>query len=107
MADVDALFSNVTKSICSLNAGELLNFEIFSQEQILSSAIVIISTDGITDDLIPEKKLTLPGYFETVLDKVGIEALQNELTDWILDWETENHSDDKTLCYMAVSREDV
>lgn len=103
----DSMFSNVTESICSVNAHELLKFEIYTVEDIDSTAIVIISTDGISDDLIPEKKLTLPGYFEETLKREGITALQDELTDWIMNWETEGHSDDKTLCYMIVCREDI
>ena len=33
------------------------------------------------------------------------DALQEELEEWISDWETENHSDDKTICYLAVTEE--
>lgn len=100
------LFSNVTNSMCSLNVNELMEFEIVSEE-IHKKAIMILSTDGIADDLIPEKKLTLPGYFEEVICDSGIEALQNELQEWIEDWETESHSDDKTLCYLAIEKEDI
>ena len=66
---------------------------------------MILSTDGIADDLIPEKKLTLPSYFEKVINAEGLDALQNELQEWIEDWETESHSDDKTLCYLVIEKE--
>lgn len=99
------LFSNVTNSMCSLNVNELLSFKIISFASYKDHAVVIISTDGIADDLIPEKKLTLPGYFRETIDKNGLDALQDELQDWISNWETESHSDDKTLCYLAIERE--
>ena len=101
------LFSNVTNSMCSLNVNELLNFEIISIDSYKDHAVIIISTDGIADDLIPEKKLTLPGYFRETIDKNGLDALQDELQDWISNWETESHSDDKTLCYLAIERKTI
>ena len=33
----------------------------------------------------------------------GGDALQCELEEWIGDWETESHSDDKTLCYLSIT----
>ena len=51
--------------------------------------------------------LTLPAlldYFQEVLRNGGINKLQTELEEWISDWETENHSDDKTLCYLAIKK---
>lgn len=103
--DEGNLFSNVTNSMCSLSVNELLGFEIISTDSYKEHASIIISTDGIADDLIPEKKLTLPGYFRETIDKNGLDNLQSELQDWISDWETESHSDDKTLCYLAIEKE--
>lgn len=105
--DTKNLFSNVTNSMCSLNVNELMEFEIIPEDEIHKNAIVIISTDGIADDLIPEKKLTLPGYFAEVIRDKGVQILQNELKEWIEDWETESHSDDKTLCYLVIEKENV
>lgn len=102
--DKGDLFSNVTNSMCSLNVSEQLSFEIVSIESYKNYTVVIISTDGIADDLIPEKKLTLPDYFKETIDNNGMDALQEELQDWISNWETEGHSDDKTLCYLAIER---
>lgn len=99
------LFSNVTNSMCSINIQELLNFEIIQNEDYKEDAIIILATDGIADDLIPEKKLTLPAYFEEVITESNVETLQDELEEWIADWETESHSDDKTLCYLMVKKE--
>ena len=99
------LFGNVTDSMCSLNVDELLDFEIVPEKACHEKAIVIISTDGISDDLIPEKKLTLPGYFQEVLKEKGIDVLQGELKEWLDDWKTDGHSDDKTICYLMIEKE--
>ncbi|WP_026527782.1 protein phosphatase 2C domain-containing protein [Butyrivibrio sp. VCD2006] len=100
----DDLFSNVTNSMCSINISELLSTEVVDKDNIKSKAIMILATDGIADDLIPEKKLTLPGYFQETIENDGVKALQNELEEWIGDWATENHSDDKTICYLSIEK---
>ena len=102
--DEKNLFSNVTNSMCSIDAMELFDFEIIPTDAYENQAIVILATDGIADDLIPEKKLTLPEYFQKVLRESGTNNLQEELEEWISDWATENHSDDKTLCYLAITK---
>lgn len=96
------LFSNVTNSMCSINAEELLSFEIVSKDSYNNIVTIIIATDGIADDLIPEKKMTLLPYFYDVLTQQGSDAMQSELKEWLKDWETESHSDDKTICYLVV-----
>ena len=99
------LFSNITNSMCSLNADELMDFQVISSDYCKNHATVIISTDGIADDLIPEKKNTLPEYFKHTLDTDGMDSLQNELQDWIINWRTDAHSDDKTLCYLVIEKD--
>lgn len=101
------MFSNVTNSICSLDAKELFDFNVVSETEWSNQAAMILSTDGISDDLIPEMKLTLPDYFRGVICEQGMEAMQAELKDWIENWETEYHSDDKTICYLVVEKEAV
>ncbi|WP_029232549.1 protein phosphatase 2C domain-containing protein [Butyrivibrio sp. VCB2006] len=104
IASADDLFSNVTNSMCSINVSELLSTEVVDKANIKSKAIMILATDGIADDLIPEKKLTLPGYFQETIENDGVTALQSELEDWLGDWATENHSDDKTICYLSIEK---
>ena len=100
----DDLFSNVTNSMCSINVSDLLSTEVVDKDCIKNDAVMILATDGIADDLIPEKKLTLPGYFQEIIENDGVMALQSELEEWIGDWATENHSDDKTICYMSIEK---
>lgn len=100
------LFSNVTNSMCSLDVNELLEYEIVKAEEFNEKIVMILATDGIADDLIPEKKLTLPNYFGEVIQENGVDTLQKKLKEWIEDWETESHSDDKTLCYLVIEKEE-
>ena len=100
-------FSNITESICSVGSMEEVSHEIITSDSIKNRAIVIISTDGISDDLIPEKMNTLPAYFMEAIRANGIASFHLELEDWISDWQTENHSDDKTLCYLMIEMETV
>lgn len=65
--DKKDLFSNVTNSMCSINVNELMSFQIIQTVNLEDDVIMIVSTDGISDDLIPEKKLTLPDYFLEVI----------------------------------------
>ncbi len=104
--DEKDMFCNVTHSMCSINVKELLDFEVLPETVYNGGAIMILATDGISEDLIPEKKLTLTAYFREVLSEKGIDGLQEELREWIENWETENHCDDKTICYLAVEKEE-
>lgn len=98
------LFSNVTNSMCSNDAESLLDFEVIPGNRVKNNAEVILATDGVSDDIFPDKKLTLPGYFYDVLITQGIEAMQSELVEWLENWETESHSDDKTICYLVLQK---
>lgn len=103
--DSTDLFSNITNSMCSMNISELMTGEVVQQEEYKKDMQIILSTDGISDDLIPEKKLTLPDYFVSVIRQNGWNILQEEISEWITDWETDGHSDDKSLCYMIIEKE--
>lgn len=103
--DAADLFSNVTNSMCSVNVAELMDGEVVENYEYSRGMQVIISTDGISDDLIPEKKLTLPEYFRSVIKENGHENLQIEIEEWIQDWKTDGHSDDKSICYMIIEKE--
>ena len=59
-------------------------------------------TDGISDDLNEKSKQELPKYLNSKLKEVGIEQLQSELIDWILNWKTQGHTDDRTICMLNI-----
>lgn len=105
LVEAGDLFSNVTNSMCSLDVRNLIGGQTFRMAANASFSAVILSSDGIADDIIPEKKLTLPEYFYSVISEKGINALQTEIEEWLDDWQTEGHSDDKTIAYMIIERE--
>ncbi len=99
------LFSNVTNSMCTLDVRNIIGGHTFKVASDKAYVAVILSSDGISDNLIPEKKLTLPTYFYDSIEEHGINALQTEIEEWLTDWQTEGHSDDKTIAYMILEKE--
>ena len=57
--------------MCSLNVNELLGFEIISIDSYKEYVSIIISTDGIADDLIPEKNLLCLDTLGRLLIQMG------------------------------------
>lgn len=93
-------FSNRTVSMASKNAKELIRskkMSIFRNDLPVS---VLLMTDGISDDLDEKSKKKLPEYLHSRLMEVGIEKFQSELIDWISNWKTQGHTDDRTLCML-------
>lgn len=93
-------FSNRTVSMGSKNSKELIRSQIISISEENLPVTVLLMTDGISDDLNENSKQELPKYLNSKLMEVGIEALQSELIDWILNWKTQGHTDDRTLCML-------
>lgn len=97
-------FGNVTNSIASDEAITLFEDEIINVSNVKDKLVVVLATDGITEDIIPEKRYTLPGYFYESLCERGIDSLKNEIIEWISNWKTTGHSDDKTICIMIIDK---
>ena len=96
-------FSNVTNSMCSENIDELFSTEVIEKSG--DDLGIIIATDGIADDILSEKKVELPAYFRDIIQSQNQMALNAEIEDWLENWETEGHCDDKTICYLIASGE--
>lgn len=95
-------FSNRTVSMGSKKSKELIRSEIISISKEKLPATVLLMTDGISDDLNEKSKQELPKYLNVKLKELGMEKLQNELIDWISNWRTQGHTDDKTLCMLNI-----
>lgn len=95
-------FSNTTISIGSKNSKELIRSKIISISEEKLPVTVLLMTDGISDDLNVNSKQELPKYLNSKLKEVGIEQLQSELIEWILNWKTQGHTDDRTLCMLNI-----
>lgn len=97
-------FSNRTVSMGSKNSKELIRSKIISISENSLPVTVLLMTDGISDDLNEKSKQELTKYLHSKLLEVGIEQLQNELIDWISNWKTQGHSDDRTLCMLSIGK---
>ena len=61
---------------------------------------VVLCTDGISDDLLPEKQITFVQelYFEYVC--LGSDERKRDLKRWLNKWPVPGHSDDKTIACL-------
>lgn len=97
------MFGNVTKSILS-NGSINMNVEIIDMCNVKEKIAIVLATDGIAEDVFPEKRLILPQYFYEAIKSNGIESLQSEIIDWLNSWGTDGHNDDKTICNMIIDK---
>lgn len=97
-------FSNRTVSMGARNSKELIRSKIIPLFKKSFPVTVILMTDGISDDLKEKSKQELPKYIQLKLIEIGIEQLQSELIDWILNWKTQGHTDDRTLCMLNIDK---
>jgi serine/threonine protein phosphatase PrpC len=96
-------FSNQTYSLASDHALDYFNVFYtpitFADELPI---VFIIATDGVSDDLKPDMLDQLPVHLYQELKEKGVIGLQQEIGDWILNWQTKNHSDDRTFCVLTM-----
>lgn len=97
-------FSNRTVSMGTRNAKDLIRSEIIPICDGTFPVTVLLMTDGISDDLNENRKEELPKYLNSRLNEVGVNMVQNELCDWIFNWKTQGHTDDRTLCMMNINK---
>jgi serine/threonine protein phosphatase PrpC len=64
--------------------------------------VFILATDGVSDDLKPEMVQELPAYLYEEFRGNGVVKMQNIIGSWILNWETQHHSDDRTFCILTM-----
>ncbi|MDQ0257847.1 serine/threonine protein phosphatase PrpC [Evansella vedderi] len=98
-------FSNQTYSLASNQALDYFKFDYtpvnFEDELPI---VFILTTDGVSDDLKPDVLKQLPAYLNKELEDKGVKGMQKVLGDWIINWETENHSDDRTFCLLTIGK---
>jgi serine/threonine protein phosphatase PrpC len=100
-------FSNQTYSLASNHA--INNFRsIYKPINFTDDlpGIFILATDGVSDDLKPEMVEQLPVYLYGELTDKGVIHMQKVIGDWIINWQTSNHTDDRTFCILSIGREE-
>lgn len=93
-------FSNITKSLAMKQAVEHITTICIPIDSQVKDLSVILTTDGVADDLMPEMLKELPSYLHNEWQQQGAEQLQYMLTEWLQNWETSHHSDDRTFCLL-------
>lgn len=93
-------FSNRTLSLASHGAAELMQANVIALDDSSMPLTVILATDGVAEDLEPGSKLRLAEYLHKSLINSDIIDVQHELEQWVLNWKTRHHSDDRTFCMM-------
>jgi len=90
-------FSNYTNSLQREFQPEL--WEIVSVESAECKAI-ILCTDGISDDLLPEKRINFAQELYSTYTNVEAAKRKRDLKRWLNRWPVPGHSDDKTIAVL-------
>ena len=63
---------------------------------------VLLATDGVADDLVPEQEGALLEALIARRQAIGIAGLQEELQGWLKNWKTQNSNDDRAIAVLAL-----
>lgn len=61
---------------------------------------VVLCTDGISDDLLPEKKMIFTKELYSTYANMESEERKRDLKRWLNEWPVPGHSDDKTIASL-------
>lgn len=61
---------------------------------------VVLCTDGISDDLLPEKQMAFVQELYSTYAYLGAEERKRDLTRWLNEWPVPGHTDDKTIACL-------
>ena len=65
---------------------------------------VVLSTDGISDDILPEKQMTFAQEIYSTYSDWEPNEIKQDLELWLNDWPVPKHSDDKTIACLFKKR---
>ena len=65
---------------------------------------VVICTDGISDDLLPDKQMIFAQELNSTYADLGSEDRNRDLKRWLKEWPVPGHSDDKTIACLYKKR---
>ena len=61
---------------------------------------VFLATDGVADDLVPERRAELAGHLAELLRSEGPDRTREEVQRWLTDWETPRSNDDRSIALL-------
>lgn len=95
-------FSNQT---IALGYARSLGDWTMARRKALAGTAVLLASDGVSDDLIPERIGDLILHLTTHFGPMAPAQRQQALRRELIDWQTAHHRDDKTLAVIWQSRE--
>lgn len=99
----DEEFSNLTNSIHNVN--NLKQWSISSYHSVDLPVQVLITTDGVSEDLYQDKIIQFLTYIDNELITKHTQRQKNGfIRSMLSNWPTKFHSDDKTLIYMKIGK---
>jgi serine/threonine protein phosphatase PrpC len=93
-------FSNRTLSLSANHAKDFVRGELVRLTDTSYPLTLIMATDGVAEDLDPNSKVSLPNYLYKKLRETDVISIQDEIEQWVANWKTENHTDDRTFCMV-------
>lgn len=93
-------FSNQTIALGSPH--QLSDWKTFEIEQLTEGTTLLLATDGIADDLLPEKYSHFVEWLESDFSYMDPIKRKKKLRRALLDWPTPLHQDDKTLTVISL-----
>jgi len=96
----DESFSNQTLAIQEKHCVNQWNWKVSSAQDFTS---FLLMTDGVSDDLLPEQKVSFVKGVVEHYSTMGKEQAKKEIMGWLKSWPVPNHQDDKTIaCIYTV-----
>lgn len=95
-------FSNRTFSLSAHNAIDHMRGELVELSDSCYPITLIMATDGVAEDLNPDMKNALPSYLYRKLKETDVITVQDEIEQWVVNWKTNNHTDDRTFCMVNI-----
>ncbi len=102
--DKDDRFSNQTAALSEKTPLEQWRTASIAQEECCA---VLLCTDGVADDLLPEKREAFVRHIYTQGQKFAAVTVARELRRMLENWPVPKHSDDKTLVCLYQCQEDA
>ena len=98
--DKNDMFSNQTNALSEITSVDLWQTALIPQED---CSAIVLCTDGVADDLHPEKREEFVRHIYRQGEKNGVITSSRDVRIMLESWPVPKHSDDKTLvCYFRI-----
>jgi serine/threonine protein phosphatase PrpC len=102
LVDDEHLFGNLTHSLAMRHSEKYFMMEKIPLQFSSIPIGILLTTDGISSDLKPEIRSSLVDVLTNQIITSGPDSVFAELKEWIVNWLTPMHTDDRTIAFMAI-----